>query len=92
MNAGDNAFEAALQVDLRGCALLTALPIIGMIPMALGLGTAASRMLRWGARSSAACYSPLPRPYFSCRPYSIIHGRTSTHPIYSVEIPMVIST
>src|SRR5580765_7567820 len=27
-------------------------------------------MRRWGARSSGACYSPPPRPCFSCRPYS----------------------
>jgi multidrug efflux pump subunit AcrB len=90
MNAGDNAFEAALQAGFTRLrpVLMTALAmIIGMIPMALGLGTAAAECAA-GAAVIGACYSPPPRPYaLSCRPYSRSFGRASKHPIYSVESP-----
>jgi len=53
MNAGDNAFEAAMQAGFTRLrpVLMTALAmIIGMIPMALGWGMAGSRMRRWDGR------------------------------------------
>jgi multidrug efflux pump subunit AcrB len=91
MNAGDNAFEAALQAGFTRLrpVLMTALAmIIGMIPMALGLGDGGEQNAPLGrAVIGGLLFATAATLFFVPTVFSIIHGRASEHPIYSVEIP-----
>jgi multidrug efflux pump subunit AcrB len=91
MNAGDNAFEAALQAGFTRLrpVLMTALAmIIGMIPMALGLGDGGEQNAPLGrAVIGGLLFATLATLFFVPTVFSIIHGRPSQHPIHSAEIP-----
>ena len=91
MNAGDNAFEAALQAGFTRLrpVLMTALAmIIGMIPMALGLGDGGEQNAPLGrAVIGGLIFATVATLFFVPTVFSIIHGRASKHPIYSVETP-----
>jgi multidrug efflux pump subunit AcrB len=89
MNAGDNAFEAALQAGYTRLrpVLMTALAmIIGMIPMALGLGDGGEQNAPLGrAVIGGLLFATAATLVFVPTVFSIIHGRASSHPIYAVE-------
>jgi multidrug efflux pump subunit AcrB len=91
MNAGDDAFEAALQAGFTRLrpVLMTALAmIIGMIPMALGLGDGGEQNAPLGrAVIGGLIFATAATLFFVPTVFSIIHGRRSPHAIYSVEIP-----
>jgi multidrug efflux pump subunit AcrB len=91
MNAGDNAFEAALQAGFTRLrpVLMTALAmIIGMIPMALGLGDGGEQNAPLGrAVIGGLLFATVATLFFVPTVFSIIHGRPSSHPIHSVETP-----
>src|SRR6266403_1074984 len=91
MNAGDNAFEAALQAGFTRLrpVLMTALAmIIGMVPMALGLGDGGEQNAPLGrAVIGGLMFATVATLFFVPTVFSIIHGRPSSHPIHSVEIP-----
>ncbi len=89
MNAGDNAFEAALQAGFTRLrpVLMTALAmIIGMIPMALGLGDGGEQNAPLGrAVIGGLIFATGATLFFVPTVFSIIHGRASSHPIHSAE-------
>ena len=89
MNAGDNAFEAALQAGFTRLrpVLMTALAmIIGMIPMALGLGDGGEQNAPLGrAVIGGLIFATVATLLFVPTVFSIIHGRASRHPIHSAE-------
>jgi multidrug efflux pump subunit AcrB len=89
MNAGDNAYEAALQAGYTRLrpVLMTALAmIIGMIPMALGLGDGGEQNAPLGrAVIGGLLFATAATLVFVPTVFSIIHGRASSHPIHSVE-------
>jgi multidrug efflux pump subunit AcrB len=91
MNAGDDAFEAALQAGFTRLrpVLMTALAmIIGMIPMALGLGDGGEQNAPLGrAVIGGLLFATIATLFFVPTVFSIIHGRRASHPIYSAEIP-----
>jgi multidrug efflux pump subunit AcrB len=91
MNAGDNAFEAALEAGFTRLrpVLMTALAmIIGMIPMALGLGDGGEQNAPLGrAVIGGLIFATVATLIFVPTVFSIIHGRPSQHPIHSPEIP-----
>jgi multidrug efflux pump subunit AcrB len=91
MNAGDDAFEAALQAGFTRLrpVLMTALAmIIGMIPMALGLGDGGEQNAPLGrAVIGGLIFATGATLFFVPTVFSIIHGRASSHPIHSAEIP-----
>jgi len=91
MNAGDNAFEAALEAGFTRLrpVLMTALAmIIGMIPMALGLGDGGEQNAPLGrAVIGGLMFATVATLFFVPTVFSIIHGRPSSHPIHSVETP-----
>src|SRR5467141_1648168 len=88
MNAGDNAFEAALEAGFTRLrpVLMTALAmIIGMIPMALGLGDGGEQIAPLGrAVIGGLMFATVATLFFVPTVFSIIHGRPSSHPIHSV--------
>jgi CzcA family heavy metal efflux pump len=90
MNAGDDAFEAALQAGFTRLrpVLMTALAmIIGMIPMALGLGDGGEQNAPLGrAVIGGLLFATVATLFFVPTVFSIIHGRPSQHPIHSPEI------
>ena len=90
MNAGDNAFEAALQAGFTRLrpVLMTALAmIIGMIPMALGLGDGGEQNAPLGrAVIGGLIFATVATLFFVPSVFSIIHGRVTSHPIHSPEI------
>jgi multidrug efflux pump subunit AcrB len=90
MNAGDDAFEAALQAGFTRLrpVLMTALAmIIGMIPMALGLGDGGEQNAPLGrAVIGGLIFATVATLFFVPTVFSIIHGRKSSHPIHSAEI------
>ena len=90
MNEGDNAFEAALQAGFTRLrpVLMTALAmIIGMIPMALGLGDGGEQNAPLGrAVIGGLLFATVATLFFVPTVFSIIHGRPSSHPIHSPEI------
>ncbi len=90
MNAGDDAFEAALQAGFTRLrpVLMTALAmIIGMIPMALGLGDGGEQNAPLGrAVIGGLIFATGATLFFVPTVFSIIHGRPSSHPIHSAEI------
>jgi multidrug efflux pump subunit AcrB len=89
MNAGDNAFEAAMQAGFTRLrpVLMTALAmIIGMIPMALGLGDGGEQNAPLGrAVIGGLIFATVATLLFVPTVFSIIHGRLSQHPIHSAE-------
>ncbi len=91
MNAGDNAFEAALQAGftrLRPVIMTASAMIIGMIPMALGLGDGGEQNAPLGrAVIGGLIFATIATLFFVPTVFSIIHGRPSQHPIHSAEIP-----
>ncbi|MEA3196627.1 MAG: hypothetical protein QOF32_679 [Gammaproteobacteria bacterium] len=91
MNAGDDAFEAALQAGFTRLrpVLMTALAmIIGMIPMALGLGDGGEQNAPLGrAVIGGLMFATVATLFFVPTVFSLIHGRASSHPIHSVETP-----
>jgi multidrug efflux pump subunit AcrB len=91
MNAGDDAFEAALQAGFTRLrpVLMTALAmIIGMIPMALGLGDGGEQNAPLGrAVIGGLIFATTATLFFVPTVFSIIHGRPTSHPIHAAEIP-----
>jgi multidrug efflux pump subunit AcrB len=91
MNAGDNAFEAALQAGftrLRPVLMTASAMIIGMIPMALGLGDGGEQNAPLGrAVIGGLLFATIATLVFVPTVFSIIHGRASSHPIFAVETP-----
>jgi len=89
MNAGDDALEAALQAGFTRLrpVLMTALAmIIGMIPMALGLGDGGEQNAPLGrAVIGGLIFATVATLLFVPTVFSIIHGRASQHPIHSSE-------
>jgi multidrug efflux pump subunit AcrB len=91
MNAGDNAYEAALQAGftrLRPVLMTAMAMIIGMIPMALGLGDGGEQNAPLGrAVIGGLIFATVATLFFVPTVFSIIHGRPSSHPIHAAEIP-----
>ncbi len=91
MDAGDNAFEAALQAGftrLRPVLMTAMAMIIGMIPMALGLGDGGEQNAPLGrAVIGGLIFATVATLFFVPTVFSIIHGRPSSHPIHAAENP-----
>jgi multidrug efflux pump subunit AcrB len=91
MNAGDNAYEAALQAGftrLRPVLMTAMAMIIGMIPMALGLGDGGEQNAPLGrAVIGGLIFATVATLFFVPTVFTIIHGRPSSHPIHAAEIP-----
>ena len=89
MNAGDTAFEAALQAGFTRLrpVLMTALAmIIGMIPMALGLGEGGEQNAPLGrAVIGGLIFATVATLFFVPTVFSLIHGRSSVHPLHPAE-------
>ena len=89
MNAGDTAFEAALQAGFTRLrpVLMTALAmIIGMIPMALGLGEGGEQNAPLGrAVIGGLIFATVATLFFVPTVFSLIHGRSSVHPSQPAE-------
>jgi len=89
MDAGDTAFEAALEAGFTRLrpVLMTALAmIIGMIPMALGLGDGGEQNAPLGrAVIGGLIFATFATLFFVPTVFSIIHGRGSAHPYQSAE-------
>jgi multidrug efflux pump subunit AcrB len=88
MNAGDNAFEAALQAGftrLRPVLMTATAMIIGMIPMALGLGDGGEQNAPLGrAVIGGLIFATIATLFFVPTVFSIIHGRGSAR-VHSPE-------
>jgi multidrug efflux pump subunit AcrB len=84
MNAGDTAMEAALQAGFTRLrpVLMTALAmIIGMIPMALGLGDGGEQNAPLGrAVIGGLIFATVATLFFVPTVFSMIHGRSSLQP------------
>jgi multidrug efflux pump subunit AcrB len=89
MNAGDTAFEAALQAGFTRLrpVLMTALAmIIGMIPMALGLGDGGEQNAPLGrAVIGGLIFATVATLFFVPTVFSLIHGRSAVHPSQPAE-------
>jgi multidrug efflux pump subunit AcrB len=89
MNAGDDAYEAALQAGFTRLrpVLMTALAmIIGMIPMALGLGEGGEQNAPLGrAVIGGLIFATVATLFFVPTVFSIIHGRGATRALLSAE-------
>src|SRR5450631_129248 len=89
MNAGDDAFEAAMQAGFTRLrpVLMTALAmIIGMIPMALGLGDGGEQNAPLGrAVIGGLIFATVATLFFVPTVFSIIHGRGAARALYSPE-------
>jgi multidrug efflux pump subunit AcrB len=89
MDAGDNAFEAALQAGftrLRPVMMTALAMIIGMIPMALGLGEGAEQNAPLGrAVIGGLIFATVATLFFVPTVFSIIHGRGAARALYSPE-------
>jgi multidrug efflux pump subunit AcrB len=90
MNAGDDAFEAALQAGftrLRPVLMTAMAMIIGMIPMALGLGDGGEQNAPLGrAVIGGLIFATVATLFFVPTVFTIIHGRSARHPRRSEEI------
>jgi multidrug efflux pump subunit AcrB len=93
MNAGDNAFEAALQAGftrLRPVLMTATAMIIGMIPMALGLGDGGEQNAPLGrAVIGGLIFATVATLFFVPTMFTIIHGRRSAHPVHAPEVSHV---
>jgi multidrug efflux pump subunit AcrB len=91
MNAGDNAREAALAAGftrLRPVIMTATAMIIGMIPMALGLGDGGEQNAPLGrAVIGGLIFATVATLFFVPTVFSMIHGRKSAHPAYALETP-----
>jgi multidrug efflux pump subunit AcrB len=89
MNAGDSAFEAALQAGftrIRPVVMTATAMIIGMIPMALGLGEGGEQNAPLGrAVIGGLIFATVATLVFVPTVFSIIHGRKSAHPAHAAE-------
>jgi multidrug efflux pump subunit AcrB len=89
MNAGDTAFEAALQAGftrLRPVLMTAMAMIIGMIPMALGLGDGGEQNAPLGrAVIGGLIFATVATLFFVPTVFSIIHGRSSPHLVHAAE-------
>ena len=89
LDAGDNAFEAALQAGftrLRPVLMTATAMIIGMIPMALGLGDGGEQNAPLGrAVIGGLIFATVATLFFVPTVFTIIHGRKSAHPGYALE-------
>jgi multidrug efflux pump subunit AcrB len=89
MDAGDNAFEAALQAGftrLRPVMMTALAMIIGMVPMALGLGEGAEQNAPLGrAVIGGLIFATVATLFFVPTVFSIIHGRGAARALYSPE-------
>ena len=89
MNAGDTAMEAALQAGFTRLrpVLMTALAmIIGMIPMALGLGDGGEQNAPLGrAVIGGLIFATVATLFFVPTVFSIIHGRSSLQALQPAE-------
>ncbi len=89
MNAGDTAMEAALQAGFTRLrpVLMTALAmIIGMIPMALGLGDGGEQNAPLGrAVIGGLIFATVATLFFVPTVFSMIHGRSSLQPLEPAE-------
>jgi multidrug efflux pump subunit AcrB len=89
MDAGDKAFEAALQAGftrLRPVLMTATAMIIGMIPMALGLGDGGEQNAPLGrAVIGGLIFATVATLFFVPTVFAIIHGRKSAHPVHAVE-------
>jgi len=90
MDAGETAFEAALQAGytrLRPVVMTATAMIIGMIPMALGLGEGGEQNAPLGrAVIGGLIFATVATLFFVPTVFSIIHGRRSMHPAHPVEL------
>jgi multidrug efflux pump subunit AcrB len=90
MNAGETAFEAALQAGytrLRPVVMTATAMIIGMIPMALGLGEGGEQNAPLGrAVIGGLIFATVATLLFVPTVFSIIHGRKLLHPAHPVEV------
>jgi multidrug efflux pump subunit AcrB len=89
MNAGDDAFEAAAQAGftrLRPVLMTAMAMIIGMIPMALGLGEGGEQNAPLGrAVIGGLIFATVATLFFVPTVFSIIHGRGSARAAKSPE-------
>ncbi|MDP9013131.1 MAG: efflux RND transporter permease subunit [Pseudomonadota bacterium] len=89
MNAGDEAFEAAMQAGftrLRPVLMTATAMIIGMIPMALGLGDGGEQNAPLGrAVIGGLIFATVATLFFVPTVFSIIHGRDSARTLPSPE-------
>jgi multidrug efflux pump subunit AcrB len=89
MNAGDDAFEAALQAGFTRLrpVLMTALAmIIGMIPMALGVGDGGEQNAPLGrAVIGGLIFATIATLFFVPTVFSMIHGRSAARAAHSRE-------
>jgi multidrug efflux pump subunit AcrB len=89
MNAGDTAYEAALQAGftrLRPVLMTAMAMIIGMIPMALGLGDGGEQNAPLGrAVIGGLIFATAATLFFVPTVFSIIHGRSELHPLHPEE-------
>jgi CzcA family heavy metal efflux pump len=89
MDAGETAREASLQAGfarLRPVVMTATAMIIGMIPMALGLGEGGEQNAPLGrAVIGGLIFATVATLFFVPTVFSIIHGRRSMHPATPVE-------
>ena len=89
MNAGDDPFEAALQAGftrLRPVLMTAMAMIIGMIPMALGLGDGGEQNAPLGrAVIGGLIFATVATLFFVPTVFSIIHGRAAARALHSPE-------
>jgi multidrug efflux pump subunit AcrB len=89
MNAGDDAYEAALQAGftrLRPVLMTAMAMIIGMIPMALGLGDGGEQNAPLGrAVIGGLIFATVATLFFVPTVFSIIHGRGLARALHSPE-------
>jgi CzcA family heavy metal efflux pump len=90
MSAGETAFDAALQAGytrLRPVVMTATAMIIGMIPMALGLGEGGEQNAPLGrAVIGGLIFATVATLIFVPTVFSIIHGRRSPDPVHKVEL------
>ncbi len=89
MDAGDDAFEAALQAGvtrIRPVVMTATAMIIGMIPMALGLGDGGEQNAPLGrAVIGGLIFATVATLFFVPTVFSIIHGRMTAHTAHGAE-------